>query len=73
MTDLFKDGDRVEFIKGLEKGEKGTIKSISIAKDSSFTIGGIPWFVIQMDGGYTISGQIEGDFKKISDKRGVRV
>ena len=62
----FKIGDRVEFIKGFREGEKGTVIGLKNAKDSSFSVGGIPWYSIKMDGGYVISGQFEGDFRHLS-------
>ena len=65
----FKIGDRVEFIKGFREGEKGTLVGLKGANDSSFSIGGIPWYNIKMDAGYVISGQFEGDFKKLSSQK----
>jgi ribosomal protein L24 len=64
----FEDGDRVIFTKGFREGEKGTILSMKNAKDSSFSIAGIPWYSIKMDRGYVISGQLDGDFEKLNSK-----
>ena len=67
MTE-YKIGDRIEFTKGFRKGEKGVLVGLKNAKEASFAIAGIPWYSIKMDGGYVISGQFEGDFKKIGTK-----
>ena len=64
----FKIGDRVEFIKGFNKGERGTLVGLKDAANSSFSVGGIPWYSIKMDAGFVRSGQFEGDFKKIKEK-----
>ncbi len=70
----FKIGDRVKFIKGFRKGTKGTLLGLKDTKDSSFSIGGIPWYSIKLDGGYgyVISGQFEGELRKISDIKNKR-
>ena len=65
----YKVGERVIFTKGFRKGEKGTVLGIKNANDSSFSIAGIPWYSIKMDGGYVISGQFEGDFKKFKAQK----
>ncbi len=61
MLEKFNIGDKVEFIKGFREGEKGILIR-------SFFIAGIPWYSIKINNGYIISGQFDGDFKKIKDK-----
>jgi len=61
MGETFKIGDRVEFTKGFRKGERGILVGLTIA--------GVPWYSVKMDGGYIISGQFEGDFKLVNEKK----
>ena len=63
----FKVGDRVEFTRGFNKGQKGTLVGVKDSSGSSFSIAGVPWYSIKMDAGFVRSGQFDGDFKKLKE------